>query len=444
MSIPDNKANRKRVLIITYYWPPSGGPGVQRVLKFAKYLPDYGWDPIILTVKDGDYPATDDSFHLDVDSKITVIRVPSISVLKWYKKIFRIKGGIPTHVLSGPQNNSVLKRLAVWVRINLFLPDARYFWSRAVYSHGLKVVSEYVPDIIFSSSPPHSLQLGVKRLAQKTGIKWIADFRDPWTDGFWLKDMNRMSVSHKIDEYMEHKVLRACDHITTVSPSLKRLFEQKGRQMTTTIYNGYDEVDFVNQKVNPSTELFRIVYTGSLRKSQIPHKFLQAFAALCELLSKNRIQLEFYGSVHPSIHAVCEELEITKYVIFHGYISHAQIVEQLCQANLLLLVIPNKVQNEGILTGKIFEYLGSGIPIIGIGPVHGDAALLLQDYSNCCFYDFDRNIVDELGELYNQLADIETQSYTPPKHYTRKSQTRILSELLSQLTNSSNLSQTNE
>ena len=434
MSQPYRAKPRNKVLIITYYWPPSGGPGVQRVLKFAKYLPDFGWEPIVLTVKDGDYPAEDESLKNEGISDITVIKISEFSVLKWYKRIFRIKGGIPTHVLSGSKDDSIFQRIAKWIRINLFLPDARYFWSWAISSYGPKIVREYEPDLILSSSPPHSLQLGALKLAKKTGLKWIVDFRDPWTDGFWLKDVGRSVVADKLDKRMEQKVLNQCDALITVSPSIKGLLLAKGiNDKCSIVYNGYDSDDFNGIPDIHNDDAYRIVYTGSLRKSQIPHNFLKAISRFILEHDTITVKLEFFGSIHPEILALCEEYNISKNVVYHGYVDHREVIAQMCSADLLLLLIPDKPQNEGILTGKIFEYLGSGNSILGIGPTSGDAAMILNKVDRCDFYEYDQDIYDQLTQIINSSIGSKRIKNTPPAEYARRNQTGELARIFNQL-----------
>ncbi len=217
----------KKVLIITYYWPPAGGPGVQRVLKFVKYLPAFGWEPIILTVENGEYPAIDESLISEIPPNLKIYKTNSFEPFNIYKNITGQKGNIPTHVLSKSENESLIQKFSKWIRANVFIPDARVGWSQSIVKEGEKIFEIEKPDLIFSSSPPHSLQIGAMKLAKKVNSKWITDLRDPWTDGFWQKDLKRTKYALKKDSKFELKVLQNADSVITVSDSIVKLLKEK-------------------------------------------------------------------------------------------------------------------------------------------------------------------------------------------------------------------------
>ncbi|WKZ69404.1 MAG: glycosyltransferase family 4 protein [Melioribacteraceae bacterium] len=419
----------KKVLIITYYWPPAGGPGVQRVLKFAKYLPDFSWQPIILTVENGEYPAIDESLLDDIPPGIKVYKTKSFEPFNLYKGITGQKGNIPTHVLNKSENESALQKLSKWIRANVFIPDARVGWIPTIVKEGKNIIEKEKPDLIFSSSPPHSLQIGAMKLAKQTGLKWVADFRDPWTDGFWQKELPRTRYAIKKDSKLERKVLQSSNAVITVSDSIAELLDKKNHNSYHVIPNGYDEYDFANI-VKSKSEKFTIVYTGSLRKSQIPNKFLRS---LSELNSNNAIlnlELHFIGTVHPDAVNLVNEFNLNKLVKFYSYKPHNELIKCIINADMLLLSIPNTQNNEGILTGKLFEYIGSNNFILCIGPKNGDAAKIISELNCGITFDFDEDTSKIVLEKYSQWE--AGFSHTPEinsEQYTRKNLTKKLSSI---------------
>ena len=219
----------KKVLLITYYWPPAGGPGVQRVLKFAKYLPQFDWQPIVLTVENGDYPALDPSMEEEVTEDIKVFKIPIWEPHSLYKKIMRQdpQQAIPVAVLSQKKNKSLKSKFLYWIRANIFIPDARIGWYFNVIKEAKKIVREESVDMLYVSSPPHSLQLFGLQLKKKLGIPLISDFRDPWMDIHFYHELKRMRITTAIDTRLEKKVLNQSDLVFTVSPALKRLLDSK-------------------------------------------------------------------------------------------------------------------------------------------------------------------------------------------------------------------------
>ena len=234
---------KKKVLIITYYWPPSGGPGVQRVLKFAKYLPEFGWEPIILTIDKGDYHASDNSLIDDISDSLKVYKVKSFTALDLYKKLKGNNKKISSFELTRKSGGFAFKVIK-WIRANLFIPDARKGWNRAAIKEGLKIINNEKPEIIFVSSPPHSLQLIGLKLAKKTGLKWLADFRDPWTDAFWDKDLPRISIVKKWNLNQERKIIKSADALSSVSKGCIKLLKKNLNVNFNLIYNGFDSSNF--------------------------------------------------------------------------------------------------------------------------------------------------------------------------------------------------------
>jgi len=382
----------KKVLIITYYWPPAGGPGVQRVLKFAKYLPAFGWQPIILTVKNGEYPAHDETLVNNIPKECKVFTTRTFEPFNLYRKFTnRCKyEKIPTYVLNSAQKDNFRDRIAKWIRANLFIPDARIGWIPYAVKEGLKIIKNEKVDIIFSSSPPHSVQIIANKLAKKTSLKWITDFRDPWQDAFWQKDIVRKNFAKNKDKKIEGKILKSSNCIIGVSNSIIKLFGNRVKNNYFTIPNGFDETDFVSCKKVKSNK-FRITYTGNLGKDQSLHNFFSAISKLDERTIK-LIEINFFGNLHQSILDNIKKFQLTDIIKINPYTTHEKSIEVIINSDMLLLCIPNVPNNDGIVTGKLFEYLATNNFILGIGPKTGDASKILEKTNCGKMFDFDENL----------------------------------------------------
>ncbi len=384
----------KKVLIITYYWPPAGGPGVQRVLKFAKYLPKFGWQPIILTVKNGEYPAIDTTLENDIPENCIVYKTNSLEPNNLYKKITGMKSedNIPVAVLS-EQNVNWKKKIANWIRLNLFIPDAKIGWIPFAVKQGKKIIEEHDPDIIFSSSPPPTVHLIAKKLAKWSGLKWVADFRDPWTDIYHYDEINKNTIAQNYNKNLEKKVLSEADKIFTVSSNIVEIFKKKTdlKDKISIIQNGYDPDDLENIPNNYNYLEFTISYLGKINNQQVPNNF---FRILKELTKENKefqnkLKLQFIGNFCDNIRESIRENNLTGNTDFLSYLPHDKALKKISKSACLLLLIPNAKNNKGILTGKLFEYMGMGKTIIAIGPTTGDAAKIIAKTNTGQMFEYD-------------------------------------------------------
>jgi len=419
--------------MITYYWPPAGGPGVQRALKFVKYLREYGWEPVILTVENGEYPAIDQSLVAEIPQDVKVYKTKTFSPLDIYKKLMGIKGTIPTHVLSKKKNESLISKIFKWIRINLYIPDGRKDWIKVIVKEGAKIIQIEKPDLIYSTSPPHSVQVGAMRLAQKTGVKWVADFRDPWTDGFWLKGVPRMQFAWRKDRRLERSVLSKADGVITISDTWVDLFGSKVPNNYFALPNGYDHMDIKSVSAIKSDK-FRIVYSGSLRESQIPYNLLKAIQDLREQDQCPQLELHFLGSLHPDVVSALDTHSLMDIVVMHGYVNHSVVIEHILDAQILLMLIPDTEDNEGILPGKIFEYMGCQGYILGVGPKGGEAEKLISKYGLGYMASFDEPLKDVVLQEYQDWTDHKEKT---PKidvyEYSRSALTKSLSNIFDQI-----------
>lgn len=370
----------KRVLIFTYYWPPSGGAGVQRWLKFSKFLPEYGWEPIVITVdpKKATYPVLDNSLQNEVGDNVRVIRTDSQEWFSLYKKLTG-SGNVPyAGFANESQKTSFMQKAARFFRGNFFLPDPRKGWNKYALKAAASLINDTSIDCIVTTGPPHSTQLIGLKLRKKYNIPWLADFRDPWTDIYYDHQFFPTLPAKRINLGYERKVLIRSDLVLTVSKGLKEIF--LGKQYFKTnkvkvIHNGFDEEDF-QFEVSPEKNHFIISYVGTLSDIYPIDSFIKAFL---DLLKKfPAFKLRFIGSVSSNQHAKLKEIPDNS-IEFIEYVEHKKAVEYMKLSDVLLLVIPEHSSGKGILTGKIFEYLAAGCSILGIGPPDGDSGLILKE-----------------------------------------------------------------
>lgn len=382
-----------KVLIITYYWPPSGGAGVQRWLKFSKYLPEFGWEPIILTVdpEDAAYPVTDNSLSAELSANTRVYKTPATDYFSIYNKD---KSKIPTAGFANSVNNTLKGKLLRFIRGNFFIPDPRNGWNKYAFKKACEIIiSENIKHVI-TTSPPHSTQLiGLKLKKKFPAIKWIADLRDPWTDIYYYKQFYPTKISKQIDSSYEKSVLQNADRILTVGDSLKKSFSHKVKGIETktdVISNGYDDSDFKDlSPVNP--DRFTITYVGTL--SDI-YPLEGIVDALKEFKSEGYdFLLRFVGTVPGKSKNIILSGIPDSSLEFISYVSHNEAVNYMKSSSVLLLIIPSHSSNRSIITGKLFEYLASGKPILCLGPEDGDAARIIEKCKSgitCGYDDIDR------------------------------------------------------
>ncbi len=423
------------ILIITYYWPPAGGPGIQRVLKFAKYLPEFGCRPVILTVAHGEYPATDESLMNEVPSSLPVYKTASLEPFALYRNLTGKKStAIPTFVLTESTDQSLVQKAAAFLRANIFIPDARIGWKPFAVRQGRKIIRDEKIDIIFSTGPPMSTHLIGQALAKKTHLPWVADFRDPWTDVFYYHSLKRTRWALAIDKSLEHSVLKNADAVVSVSPSIIRSFRDKEENNYHVIANGYDEQEFGPVQPLPDDGKIHFVHAGHLAGNQNP---IVLWKALQNVLQKHsdfnqRFQLDFYGSVHSGIAHSIRNYGLERYTVWHGYKSHQHIIAAYKSAGALFFVVPQCASSKGILTSKLFDYLGAGRPIVGIGPTDGDAAAILSETDAGIMFDYDETqaLTKHLEHILN---DRTSQHSSQTEKYTRRALTARLATIVKEL-----------
>ena len=358
----DPMSELKKVLIVTYYWPPAGGPAIQRTLKFVKYMRFFGWEPVILTVENGEYPAIDPSLIQEIPDNIQVYKTKAFQPFQLYRMLTGKKGNTHNNAnVFGQKDKTFVERLAKWIRLNLFIPDARIGWYAYAVKAAKKIIEQEHIDLIYSSSPPHSLQLIAQKIAKQNKIKWVADFRDPWSELVHYQSYKRTWLTRKIDSHFEKSVFRSADRLVAAA-----------NDYATCIKTHVDR-DFPKPK-SRNTEDFLITYTGELSEDRIPHALLRALSRL----EHSNIKLQFIGNTCPELKQEIQRLNLGNKVMLKPYMPHIASIAELQQSDLLLLVINQVANGKGIVPGKIFEYLGTRKPILCLGDPTGEAGEIIK------------------------------------------------------------------
>ncbi len=370
----------KKVLIITYYWPPSGGAGVQRWLKFSKYLRDFGWEPIIYTPENPEFPATDETLERDVPEGIEILRQPIWEPYGWYRKFIgqkdkKIGGGF----VSDKKEPGFLQKVSVWIRGNLFIPDARRFWIKPSVRYLTKYLKDNPVDVVVSTGPPHSMHLIGLGLKKSMGIKWIADFRDPWTNIDFYKELMLSNWADRKHKRMEQSVLKNADLSLTIGYTMTEEMKALGAKRVETLTNGFDEDDFQDPRSKVDEE-FSIAHIGTFSPSRNHIGFWKALAELKseDELFAQKLKIRTVGVVDHSVRSSINEYGLADNWEEIAYVPHDQVLDYQRRSRVLLVCINDTPNATGILPGKFFEYLASGRPILAIGPKESDIGTVLN------------------------------------------------------------------
>ena len=423
----------KKVLFITYYWPPAGGATVNRTFKFSQYLPEFGWEPVILTTKDGDFPFVDESLLKEVDPKVKVFRSSGFSLHKVFQKISpKSKKNFLPYGFTDDSKNSFMDNLSRWVKYN-FIPDTRFPWYFGTARKAIRIIRQEKIDLIYSSSPPQTNHMIARKASRKTGIPWVADFRDPWTDVFWLRERSkRMKWIHRWDQRIERKTIRRMSGIVTVAPSLVKLLKSKTDKEVHLITNGYDERYF-QKDVYQRSEKYRIIYAGSISKEQNPDCFFDSLTqAMQHEEFRKDMEMLWLGNFPGYIHELVEKQDYRAQIRFSPYTHYSESIDIIRNSDLLLLIIPKTSDNACIITSKIFEYIGARRPILTFGPVDGDAAGILQETGSGRIFDYSESSAAAAFILDSWKQWKNKQGLTPltsDNDFSRKSLTKKLVEI---------------
>jgi glycosyltransferase involved in cell wall biosynthesis len=423
----------KKVLIVSYYWPPAGGPGVQRWLKFVKYLPDFGIEPHVYVPENPTYPLVDEKLVNEVAPQAVIIKQPivepyGLAAVFSKRKTKKISSGIITH----KKKQSFAEKAMLWVRGNLFIPDARVLWVKPSVQFLKKYITENQIDTVITTGPPHSLHLIGLALKKELNIRWITDFRDPWTTIGYHKELKLSSWAAKKHKTLEKKVLNSCDQVIVTSSTTKKEFEQLTNQPISVITNGYD---VENVKAKPMDEQFTLAHIGSLLSERNP---VVLWEALSELILENadfkaKFQLKLIGAVSAEVIETLQKLNLGVYCNLLGYISHEEALqEQRCSQVLLLIEIDSK-DTKCIIPGKLFEYMVSDRPIMALGPKNADFAQILRTTNTGKFFTYTEKkaVKSYILQLFEQYQKGDLKVYPVGlQQYSRKALTKELASLL--------------
>lgn len=427
----------KKVLIITYYWPPSGGSGVQRWLKFVKYLVSMGWEPYVFTPENPSFSTLDFSLLKDIPDSVEVMKLP---IWEPYHLFFMLNKFLGRREVKSADfistgKKSVIQKLGSWIRGNFFIPDARIFWVRPSVNFLIDFIKSNQIEKVITTGPPHSIHLIGLRLKKKMpGIKWVADFRDPWSEWDLLDTLSLTTLARKKHKALEQKVLTTADRVITIAPYHVKRLELLGGRPVDLITNGFDEADF--PKVSKTrTEKFIIRHVGVVDELRDPRPFLNGVKQLClenEQVRK-RLLIEFIGNVNSGLKdEISNDPTLNSIVRFVGQLPHDELLRLYETTDVQLLVLAHTRIAPGNLPGKFFEYLASGNPIFGIGPADGDAAAILKETNAgvMCEREDQKKIKSSLLEFYDNWLSEKELPNRDVSSFTREKLTEQLVRIL--------------
>lgn len=370
---------KKRVLIITYYWPPSGGSGVQRWLKFAKYLPEAGWEPVIFTPENPDFDLKDESLEKEISKDLEVLKFP---IWEPYQLLDRIRGKKESHPGRVLEQNeqSFIEKAAIWLRANLMVPDPRVFWVKPSVKFLTDLIEKGQFQAIITTGPPHSMHMIGRDLKRKTGVFWLADFRDPWSQWEFLDKLPMQNRVRKKHKKLEQEVLTEADVVTTISPTFQDDLEKLANRKINLITNGFDESDIpldfsIGDKKAGSLHL---VYTGIIDAIRNPMPLLNAMKEEFSI-EKGEVKFTFVGRVSDQVREeIAADSWLSAHVDFAGYVSHQEVFRFYEKADALALILTNTKNAKGNIPGKLFEYMATTLPILALGDPKGDSAKILK------------------------------------------------------------------
>ncbi|HUF10771.1 MAG TPA: glycosyltransferase [Rhodothermales bacterium] len=426
------------MLVITYYWPPSGGSGVQRWLKLCKYLPEFGWEPIVYTPENPDASLTDPSLAANIRTDQRVIKHPIVEPRRIYGKVIgKGKGGADSDEILylDPSQRSWKQNALVWARSNLLIPDARSLWIRPSVRFLSGYLRDNPVDAIISTGPPHSMHVIARNVKRKLGLPWIADFRDPWTGIVYFDRLPLSKWALRKHRSLEGSVLREADAVVDVTPSWAENDRRRGAKRVVTIYNGFDPADRP-EDAPAASRRFTISHLGVLTADRNHEAFWDALSAIADGRAdfKKDLEVRLIGRADRSVTQSSERIGLGENVVDVGYLPHGDAVREMHAAAVLLLPINRRQHTDpGIIPGKLYEYLASGRPILLIGPTDGDAAEIVRQSGAgvVCDYDDLAGIRTAISGWYDRhTSGILSAESSDIEKFSRRNQAREYAELL--------------
>lgn len=425
----------KKVLIIAYYWPPAGGPGVQRWLKFVKYLPDFDIQPVVYIPENPTYPIIDEGLISEVSDKSIIIKkkiVEPYAFASFFSKKNTKK--ISSGIIPSQKKQSFTQKMLLWIRGNMFVPDARVLWVKPSVKFLEKYISENEIETIITTGPPHSLHLIGLNLKQKLNINWIADFRDPWTTIGYHKALKLSNSASKKHKELESKVLNTVDIVLVTSETTKVEFQALTTKPIEVITNGFDVEKVEKQSLD---EKFTIAHIGSFLSERNPRIL---WKCLKEIIKENPsfkadFQLKLIGAVSQEVLDTISEFRLKDYVNSLGYVSHKEAIAHQRKSQVLLLIEIDSEDTKSIIPGKLFEYMVSERPIIAIGPEDSDFSEIIKNTNTGVFHEYDETekLKNTILNYYNEYQQGKLKSHAIGlQQYSRKKLTEKLASILNQ------------
>ncbi len=423
----------KKVLIITYYFPPAGGPGVQRWLKFVKYLPDFGIQPIVYIPENPTYPIVDEGLVDEISDEAIILKHKIFEPYQLASFLSKNKTKkISSGIIPSSKKQTLLEKLFLWIRGNLFIPDARVLWVNPSVKYLEKYILDNKIDTIITSGPPHSLHLIGLKLKVKLDLRWIADFRDPWTTIGYHKALKLAAYAEKKHKNLESKVLNTADVIVVTSSTTKKEFQSITTKPIEVITNGYD-VERIEKQ--PLDKKFSLAHIGSLLSERNPILLWQSLSELVNEIPDfaQYFELKLIGTVSQEVLETIHSYNLDAFVNYIGYVSHKEAILHQRKSQVLLLIEINSMETISIIPGKLFEYMVSERPIIAIGPHGSDFAEIITNTNSGVFFDYSQKdkLKSVILEYYNRFLEGKLQSNAVGlQHYSRKNLTEQLSKLI--------------
>tara|TARA_R110002096_G_scaffold74101_1_gene175611 strand:- start:160734 stop:162035 length:1302 start_codon:yes stop_codon:yes gene_type:complete len=426
---------KKRILLFTYYWPPSAGPGVQRWLKFCKFLSQMDFDITVISPQNPSASNFDSSLESEIPQEIELIKTKSFEPFEIYKilKGKRRKENIGVGGIGLFDNPSFKQRAFNYIRANYFIPDARKGWNKFAIKAAEKLIAKQNFDAIITTGPPQSSHLIGYYLQKKFSLPWLADFRDPWVNVYYNKLFPRTKASIAKDQKLEDKVLKNADACLVVSPGLKAEFSNRAKSIEV-VYNGFDAEDLPTGR-NTKNQKFKISYIGNFKPNQNCESLWKAISNFSKNNREAEFQITLIGNVDPLVQNSISEFGLDNYVIYEAYKPHKEATLEMVNADVLLFIIPQTEDNELILTGKLFEYLASGTELLSIGPEKGNASSIIKETGRGEMFDYanGNQIEKRLEDLYQSWKDAEINTKLDRKlvnKYSRLGMTELLATTL--------------
>ncbi|MBU1013210.1 MAG: glycosyltransferase [Bacteroidetes bacterium] len=399
----------KKILIITYYWPPCGGGGVQRWLKFVKYLPSYGWNTFVAVPENPEYPVIDDTLLADVPRDAEIIRLPIWEPYHIFKKLTGRKKEekVNSGILFDDGPRSLMEKISLWIRGNFLIPDPRLFWVRPSIRRLKKHIMIIKPSVIVTTGPPHSVHLIGKGLKKEfPDIFWLADFRDPWSEFDLLNNFYPSKLARARQRTLEKRVLDLADIVITVSPTWVENLQKFTNTPIKFLANGYDHKDFASS-CETIPKKFIITYTGLLNTYRNPLPLWKALEEVCleNADFNNDLKIKIFGISDNGLKNILSEFpNILNKTELCGYVSHNEVIQHYNESSCFLLLLNNTKNSQGHIPGKFFEYLAAKKPILAIGPNNSDAAGIIKELGSgiICAFDDKENIKNALIEIHRK------------------------------------------